>query len=268
MSAVLILATTAMQLPAPPPLTPAGPWKVEYAQAQCLLSRSFGAPADRLTLVLSGDWIAERYSLFVIGPQTGGNLRRGRIAVSFGPDIAPIEVAAESSLNAALNRRVLTTRIEGAAIATSTRVELTPVSGDVLPSTLKLVVGAMTKPWQAFDLCRANLAKSWGVDAESLSRIDERAKAVGNPGEFFGAEDYPAAAKALKVGGEVRARLAVDATGKPVGCHIVKTSPLASLDAETCAIVLQHVRYRPAKAKDGTPVSSEVPLTVTWHPAQ
>ncbi len=178
-------AASAAQLVETAPLPPTAPWNVEYAPALCLLSRPFGEGADRVTLALSGDWVTDRFTLSVIGPQTGGVWRQGRIRLTFAPDTASTETAAESAPNVGLKSRVLTVRVEGNPIVNAKEVTLTPTSGDALPSAIRLAIGPMAKPWQAFQLCRADLAKKLGVDGDSLARIEQGPKALGNPSVFL-----------------------------------------------------------------------------------
>ena len=93
---------------------------------------------------------------------------------------------------------------------------------------------------------------------------DKSAPARGEPVSFFFADDYPVEALRRSEQGRAVARLALDSTGKVVRCNVATSSGSASLDAATCRIALERVRYRPALDRDGRPIASSVTLPVRW----
>jgi TonB family protein len=76
--------------------------------------------------------------------------------------------------------------------------------------------------------------------------------------------DYPANAAARREQGRVVIVLDVDASGKPVGCTVVRTSSYATLDDATCKFALSHFRYRPAADFFGRPIADDDLWTATW----
>lgn len=86
----------------------------------------------------------------------------------------------------------------------------------------------------------------------------------GNPGQYFGAGAYPAEAIRANEQGRTVARLAIDASGTPVGCTIAVSSGSRSLDAATCAIAIGKVRFTPARDDKGVAIASSYTLPVRW----
>ncbi|WP_265587940.1 energy transducer TonB [Sphingomicrobium arenosum] len=87
-----------------------------------------------------------------------------------------------------------------------------------------------------------------------------------NLGTLFSYEDYPAAALALDLEGDVRVWLDVDAQGRVQGCTVRTSSGHAELDEGTCDIFVGRARYHPALDADGEPVAQRVsPPAVRWR---
>jgi protein TonB len=66
--------------------------------------------------------------------------------------------------------------------------------------------------------------------------------------------DYPRAARRARVEGSVTVRFTVDATGRPTGCAVTRSSGSAELDATTCRLIEARYRYAPARDPSGRPV--------------
>jgi protein TonB len=66
--------------------------------------------------------------------------------------------------------------------------------------------------------------------------------------------DYPRAARRARVEGSATVRFTVDATGRPTGCAVTRSSGSAELDATTCRLIEARYRYAPARDASGRPV--------------
>jgi protein TonB len=66
--------------------------------------------------------------------------------------------------------------------------------------------------------------------------------------------DYPRAARRARVEGSATVRFTVDATGRPTGCAVTRSSGSAELDATTCRLIEARYRYAPARDAAGRPV--------------
>lgn len=83
-------------------------------------------------------------------------------------------------------------------------------------------------------------------------------------GAMITAADYPAAAMRSGVTGQVGFRLRVDATGKPDGCVVTRTSGSAELDNATCDLMLTRARFSPARGVGGEPERGDFSSSVAW----
>jgi len=65
--------------------------------------------------------------------------------------------------------------------------------------------------------------------------------------------DYPPAARRARLEGSVTVRFTVDATGRPRGCAVTRSSGSTDLDTTTCRLIEARFRYAPARDASGRP---------------
>jgi protein TonB len=56
----------------------------------------------------------------------------------------------------------------------------------------------------------------------------------------------------------------IDTDGKVASCMVIGSSGVASLDAQSCAIVTSRARFRPALGLDGKPARSGKIQRIRW----
>jgi protein TonB len=83
--------------------------------------------------------------------------------------------------------------------------------------------------------------------------------------ELFSYEDYPADALERGAEGRVRVRVLINPRGGPQACEVLDSANDASLDAATCALLLERARFRPARDARGRAVPDLVETTVRWE---
>lgn len=86
----------------------------------------------------------------------------------------------------------------------------------------------------------------------------------GNPGQFFGQDEYPPEAIRNGEQGRVVARLAIGTDGRVTDCTVMSSSGSASLDSRTCEIALSKVVFTPATDGKGRPIAAAYTLPVRW----
>jgi TonB family protein len=94
---------------------------------------------------------------------------------------------------------------------------------------------------------------------------DLSSKISGSVKGLITADDYPPDALDLDEHGAVGVRLRVDKTGAVSGCTVVFSSGYSSLHAQTCRILKERAKYKPARDKRGRPIASETPVTINWR---
>lgn len=86
----------------------------------------------------------------------------------------------------------------------------------------------------------------------------------GNPGKFFGPDNYPPEAIYRREQGRVVALLMIDTYGKVVSCQVAESSNSESLDKTTCDIALRDLTFEPPTDRKGRPLASSYALPVRW----
>ncbi|MEA3036208.1 MAG: periplasmic protein TonB [Sphingomonadales bacterium] len=83
---------------------------------------------------------------------------------------------------------------------------------------------------------------------------------VATPARFIKGElrdkDYPRDLGELGIGGTVVTRFVVGTDGRVSGCTVTRSSGNAELDSQTCRLIEQRYRYKPARDSSGRPVAS------------
>jgi TonB family protein len=64
--------------------------------------------------------------------------------------------------------------------------------------------------------------------------------------------------------GTVSVRFTVALNGQVTGCTPTRSSGKRALDARTCALVEQRLKFLPARDWQGHPIASEMYATYTW----
>lgn len=95
-------------------------------------------------------------------------------------------------------------------------------------------------------------------------RVSQAAGLKGNPGQYFGTDNYPPDAIRAGAQGRVVARLSVGTDGRVTDCSITASSGNESLDSTTCRIARSRVRFSPAKDDSGNAIASTYTLPVRW----
>lgn len=87
---------------------------------------------------------------------------------------------------------------------------------------------------------------------------------VGNPGMWFGPDDYPPEALRSGEEGRIAYIVDVDVSGAPTGCHIVTSSGSSALDNGTCAVVMRKGHFKPAHDARGKAIASTWSSATRW----
>lgn len=91
------------------------------------------------------------------------------------------------------------------------------------------------------------------------------ARPIGNPGDWFPPDSYPPEARVANQEGRTVFALDIDARGRIMACHIVKTSGSDLLDSTTCSQLIANGRFEPAKDTNGRPVAGQWRSAMRWQ---
>jgi protein TonB len=95
-------------------------------------------------------------------------------------------------------------------------------------------------------------------------RVSQAAGLKGNPGQYFGADNYPPSAQREGAQGRVSAKLTIGTDGRVTDCSVTSSSGNTTLDDATCRISKARVRFTPAKDENGNAVGSSYQLNIRW----
>jgi hypothetical protein len=251
LSAAAAVAPADNRGPAQQGLLPSSPWNVDYAEAECRLSRTFGAGADSYTLrIIRGanlkgvQYVVAGKSLKIRDWNYSGTLglRPGERAYKLM--VAWYRIPSGESAFQLLADDALKPD------------EIAPTRGLVMEfdgaEPLAFAVGNLEKPLAALDSCYDDLLTGWGVDPAKIRNL----KAAPDPIDLHTWHLYDDAwvGKAAKGKTWMSVRLDVSETGKAVGCQTLSSSGSAEVDTKVCALSVKNARFKPAISTAGDKV--------------
>jgi TonB family protein len=242
----------------PPLLQPHGKWVLDYAETQCMASRTYGDPADQVTFGISPSPYVDTYKLLVArhraGPEKALELKG---SVDFGN--GPIDSWLLHYGNREERHDLYQFRITAAEMAqadAASRVTLRSKGGP----DVSLVLEDMKPLITGLEACAADLRNHWNADNKVAS------PARGDIRSVFSSSDYPSEAYNRNQEGAAQFILLVDEAGKVAGCDVVEASGVPALDAMGCQVIRQRVQFKPARDSKGKPVRDTVVTPkVVWR---
>ncbi|MBB4153517.1 TonB family protein [Sphingomonas jinjuensis] len=87
---------------------------------------------------------------------------------------------------------------------------------------------------------------------------------LGDISQYPGSTNYPPAALRADAQGRTVALLGISPQGRVTDCSIEGSSGNSDLDAETCQIATQRMRFQPARDEKKRPVASTYRLPIRW----
>lgn len=276
--AISVLAASSANAAAADPKQPTGKWIVDFADAQCVATRNYGSDADPLYLVLKT-------------PATGGAVQVGVVRKSSKTGATQIDgeiifdeaVTVRTSLlefgNKKMGQRAMLANLPAKDVAplrqaSSIRIRAredgisrlgTRLATNVSKAEESFAVTQMPALMTTLDRCAADLRKIWRVWDDEKGSEGLKEGPTANLSNLFSAEDYPAIAIVQGDMGSVAFVLLIDEQGKVADCTVTETSGLASLDAQSCAIVKERGKFKPAIGLDGKPAKSSYFQRITWR---
>lgn len=264
--AALAAATMVSTVPAqaaPAPLQPTANWNVEFADAQCVASRSYGTAKNPLILALKASPLGDVMQLAVLhNGGTPGEAQQveATLTIDAGPPLKTsilVYQLKKSSL------RVHRINLRPPEFAPLRQARTIAIKSPGLNETLALTnIGPLLK---TMDDCLVDLRAVWHITDPSgeKSKLKERAKA--NLAANFSNDDYPAIAVDQDQSGSVALALLVDEAGKIADCTVINTSGVAVLDAQSCRILQIRAKFSPAIGVDGKAAKDAVVTRVRWE---
>lgn len=259
------------------PLHPTSKWIVNFADAQCIATRNYGTEADPLYLVFKAPVIGDTIQLGIV--RKGGELSAGQLSGELiFDDMAPVKTSFLEFGSKSTGQRArfvnLATREVGSLRQSKTiRVRIRDKGVERLGTRLGLglatgedafVVTQMPALLDTLRKCAADLATTWHPWDKEKGGTGLKEGPSANLAQLFSADDYPGVAAVKGQQGRVALVVLVDEAGKVADCTVIETSGVASLDAQSCSVIKQRAKYKPAVATDGKATRSAVIQTISW----
>lgn len=258
----LLLAPAAVASAAPDARAPTGKWVVNFDDAQCVATRAYGSAEKPLHFILKAPPLGEVMQIAVM--RDAGRTDPAQVQAEVGIDERqPLRTNMLTFSPKNQKLRVYLLNLRAADFLPVREANSLTIRSGGLNETFALTqMGPLLK---VMDQCVTDLRQLWNVvdPAGEQSPLEKRAS--GNLISAFKADDYPADAVINNQSGSVRFSVLIDESGRVADCTIIETSGVASLDAQSCAIVKERARYQPAVGKDGKAAKDAVVARVTWR---
>ncbi len=254
--ALLFMAGMTRQATAPakPPLAPSTSWTIDYADAQCILSRTFGTGKDSVILgiaMLPGTRSDEVLLIERGMPLNTARQPRVRVTMLPGGETAQDEADTAPMKDGGRITRIALKNAEIAPLVRSNRVDI-----QLEGRTISLNMAGIKAALSAAETCKADLLREWKLDPQIVTRAVQPPEPAAPPQSWVSDSDYPDKPLSKQERGRSIFRLDIDSSGKVTACTVIQTSSSAALDTETCRIMQGRARFKPARDADGNAVPS------------
>lgn len=246
-------------------LLPITLWKVDYAERECRLTRTFGKGKEEILFRLARGSSFDRYDIMLAGvaiPNKGGKVN---ITTTLEPQNASENFTGQNVPVPKRNERVLRWFDGQTDLIASGPKDQVMVVKPGFGKPIRLQLDDFRDALAAMQTCHDDLLRSWQIDPVTLASFKALPKPMGNLGVWATTNDYPRKSLDAGIGGDVAFKLRVGSDGKPIDCLVIESSKIAELDATTCRLVMLRARFSPALGPDG--VAAEAPYVnrIQWR---
>lgn len=276
-----LIALASQSIAAPQALPPTAKWVVDFADAQCIASRNYGSQEDPLFLVIKEPPLGDVLQIAFVTKFDAATATQmdGEITFDEQPPIRASLLkfgikkddrtvlrvnfprALVASLRAASSIRVHARDDDQPPVALGSRI----TQGGVLSTDYRLQLAQIPALLDILDKCSADLRKVWNVEDGDAAPTLVRQGPSGDLRTAFTPEDYPDVAVKNRQMGAIRVAVLVDEKGRVADCTIIQTSGVASLDAQSCAVITERAQLKPAIGLDGKPAKGALLETIHWE---
>ncbi|WP_114228713.1 MULTISPECIES: energy transducer TonB [Sphingomonas] len=247
-------------------LQPTSKWIVDFDETQCTASRDFGTAERPLTLLLKAPVTGDVIQLFIARGALGTSVAQPlQATVSWG-GAAPRKIDALTFRAVTVKRQMFLINLPRTDVAAAAAAGASDLKVDGLGLGFDFNLGPLANMLKVMDSCVSDLATHWNYHDDKSGAADPlKTHAKGPLVRLFSSDDYPSDAVRNDQSGEVAAVLLINPDGKVADCTLTKTSGVAVLDAQTCAIVRDRARLQPAIGLDGKAARDVYTYRVRWR---
>lgn len=246
------------------PRAPTGQWVVDFHASQCVASRSYGTKQQPLELAFKAPALGNVMQVAVIRPGKPSTFAQQLNAWVVIGDGAPLRSTMTAFTIMKGGQRVfrLNLPLRQFAAARSAKVLSIRANRELDES---FALDRMDLLRKLLHECVVDLRREWNVTEDDGAPGKIGTSASADLRGLFNAGDYPEVAVKGELQGTVKLVVLVDELGMVADCTVAETSGVASLDSQSCAVVVQRARFKPAMGVDGRPVKSGLVENITWR---
>ncbi|MFL9841327.1 TonB family protein [Sphingomonas sp. ST-64] len=241
----------------PAPLSPSGKWHVDWNETSCLALQSYGTDEQRRVLIIKPSLDGSMVRLILSGPGSRQS------AVHLPVDIAGFKATALRFTPPKKKLVVYWIDLPRPEFDRIAALPAVPFKGDRIALTLSTTgFGAAIK---ALDSCGVDLRKHWNADEAGKASISVAADPTIRIERVATGNDYPTQARKEYRGGLTAVSLLIDDAGAIKDCSIEQSSGVATIDAQTCILLTERAKFRPARDASGAAIRSSKTLRFRWE---
>lgn len=252
-----LYALLAVAAPEPPALLePSKQWVVNFAEQQCVASRSHSDGKGEIALALRQSPYDDIIHLFVI---RDGHASKWANQVPARLTIGDGATTKTFALRYSAGREGPARRVDRVTIPAEQRPQLAAaksveVSAEGGPRTA-FRLSKMDSISKLLNDCTHDLRKFWNM-GEAATVVAVPAKPVQELATLFSWTDYPGAALTKQQEGAAQLMLLINETGAIDSCQVVRTEGAPLFETMGCQVLLQRAKFEPARDLRGKPVRS------------
>lgn len=260
MNALLLIAAAGAASPnqaASPDSSPPQRWTVDYGETACIASRQLGTPDKPIVLAFRPSVPGTTVRIMLVREAAWRSTRHIPLSVS-GIAATGLRFAGTDRSKQLLWINLDRLKFDQAIAGDTLRIV---GEGIELELPLKGVAAAV----KAMDKCNVDLRAHWNGDEAGRARIATRPKPLKPIAQLVSDTDFPAQAASENKGGSTGVSLLIDEKDTLRDCLVEAHSGVASIDAQTCLILMQRGKFASARDQTGKPVKSLISLRFTWR---
>jgi TonB family protein len=246
-------------------LTPSTPWKVDYAEEECRLLRTFGTGEDAVTMRLARGSGLQSFDMVIAGtnvPRLGGEVK---VTMTLEPQGTEGNFEGYSmSVPKRPENFIRWFDGDPRILDSVTNKQQVRLSADKRFNVAMLWSDGKSA-LKALQTCHDDLLKGWGVDVDAIRAAKAPAEPLGSPGRWVTNNDYPLEEMRQEIEGTVTFQLKVNAEGAVEKCLILRSSNVATFDQLTCKLMMQRAKFKPALDASDRPMASSYVNRVRWQ---
>lgn len=242
-----------------PLLQPTGKWKLEYGPSACAAVRLYAGAKGPITLGFRPSPNGTVVRLVVLRAGKGPAGMQFPVKTNIVPDAAKTTGLHFGPKGE--KRQIVWINVPRTSLETLRRTGELSLNGGPLKARFALPIFGQLL--DGLDACNADLRRYWNV-GEHAAAIAKPAEPLKPLATYFSSGDYPAQAYQDDASGRSQIMMMIDEAGALKDCMVEETSGIAVLDAQTCILLHERAKFRPALDDAGKPVRSVLTQRVHW----